>query len=80
MSPLIYQPTNAVSLSVLLSTQSWKIPVEVKGIQDTIVFKKIVALRNIVVSEVQILPEYLEILFYLLFTILSLMLPFVLAN
>lgn len=80
MCPLSYQPTNAVSLSVLLSTQSWKIPVEVKGIQDTIVFKKIVALRNIVVSEVQILPEYLEILFYLLFTILSLTLPFVLAN
>lgn len=80
MCPLIYQPTNAVSLSVLLSTQSWKIPVEVKGIQDTIVFKKIVALHNIVVSEVQILPEYLEILFYLLFTILSLTLPFVLAN
>lgn len=36
MCPLIYQPTSAVSLTVLLSTQSWKIPVEFEGIQGLV--------------------------------------------
>lgn len=68
MCPLIYQPTNAVSPSVLLSTKSWKVPMEVEGIQglvqDILFFKTIVELDNTVVIEVQILLEHLENFFF----------------
>lgn len=74
MCPLIYQPTDAVSLTVLLSTQRRKIPVEFEGaqglVQDTVVFETIVALGNTVF---QIPLEYLE-LFSLLLYFLALLL------
>lgn len=34
MCPLISQPTNAESHPGLLSTKSWKVSMEVEGIQD----------------------------------------------
>lgn len=80
MCPLIYQPTSAVSLTVLLSTQSWKIPVEFEGIQGLVqdtCLQDNSGTRQYSIPDSSSICSFFHYSFFITITIQSLTLPFV---